>query len=42
MTVQQLATKIAYGQCMVKPEGVSFARWNAMVTFASRWLAEQN
>ena len=30
MTLQTLAYKIFYGQCITKPEGISFARWSGM------------
>ena len=36
MTIEQLATKISYQQCVAKPEGVSFYRWAAMCKQAAK------
>lgn len=36
MTIEQLANKITYQQCLVKPEGISFYRWAAMCKQAAK------
>ena len=38
MTIEQLATKISYQQCLVSPENCSAGRWMAMIAQAVRFL----
>ena len=37
MTIEQVATKIAYGQTAC-PAGINSGRWNAMVKMATRFI----
>jgi len=40
MTLQTLAYKIHYGQCILKPEGISFARWSGMCKAAQLYCQQ--